>query len=58
MIGVIMQAPLAADHYEQFRLHEAAEAAMAVVAAGNLFVDGQAPWTAFKKVHFQLPCIH
>jgi methionyl-tRNA synthetase len=39
----------AAEGYAAMRFHEALEAALALSAAGNRYIDEVAPWTAFKK---------
>ena len=35
--------------YQDFRLHDALEAALAISNRGNLYMEEVAPWTAFKK---------
>eukprot|EP00884_Botryococcus_braunii_P015757 jgi/Botrbrau1/2865/Bobra.0036s0010.1 len=47
--AVETQIPLARAAFEDLRVHDAAEAVMNIVAAGNLYVDATAPWTALKK---------
>ena len=47
----------AADAYEELRMHDALEAALAIANRGNLYMEEVAPWTAFKKVPVQAVCI-
>jgi methionyl-tRNA synthetase len=47
----VLQVEAAACAYEELRLHEALEAALAIANRGNLYMEEVAPWTAFKKVH-------
>ena len=35
--------------YEELRLHDALEAALAIAGRGNLYMEEVAPWTALKK---------
>ena len=41
--------------YEQMAFSEAAAAIQKLSARGNLFMEEQAPWTAFKKASY--PCL-
>jgi methionyl-tRNA synthetase len=43
------QVAAAAAAYEQLAPHQAVEAVLAISAAGNLYLEQTAPWTAFKK---------
>ena len=38
--------------YQDFRIHDALEAALAISSRGNLYMEEIAPWSAFKKVYF------
>ena len=37
--------------YQDFRIHDALEAALAISSRGNLYMEEIAPWSAFKKVY-------
>lgn len=41
--------------YEQMAFSDAAAAIQKLSARGNLFMEEQAPWTAFKKASCQAP---
>ena len=45
-----LQVDLVADQYEQLSFGKAIDAIQNVSARGNLFLQEQAPWAAFKKV--------
>ena len=45
----VSQADRAEAAYQDFRLHDALEAALAISNRGNLYMEEVAPWTAFKK---------
>ena len=44
--------------YEELRLHDALEAALAIAGRGNLYMEEVAPWTALKKVRALVPVPH
>ena len=45
----VSQVARAEAAYQDFRLHDALEAALAISNRGNLYMEEVAPWTAFKK---------
>ena len=44
------QAQKAEAAYQDFRIHDALDAALAISNRGNLYMEEIAPWSAFKKV--------
>ena len=45
----VSQVDRAKAAYQDFRLHDALEAALVISNRGNLYMEEVAPWTAFKK---------
>ena len=43
--------------YDELRLHDALEAAIAIAGRGNLYMEEVAPWTALKKARMR-PRMH
>ena len=48
--GAHAQVKKAEAAYEDFRIQDALDAALAISNRGNLYMEEVAPWSAFKKV--------
>ena len=48
--ALILQVATVAEAYQDLRINEAVDAALAVPGRGNQYINEREPWTAFKKV--------